>query len=147
MKVINETLILLDMNLQSKDDIISCIADTLENNQRLCDKQQYIDDVYSREDEISTAMGSSIAIPHALSLGVRHTSLVFLRLQNPIQWDDDQVQMVFGIAVRKENSGNEHLRILSNLARKLMDLGFTNALLHSDNPDGCLQLLEECSIS
>ena len=94
---------------------------------------------YSREDEISTAMGSSIAIPHALSLGVRHTSLVFLRLQNPIQWDDDQVQMVFGIAVRKENSGNEHLRILSNLARKLMDLGFTNALLHSDNPDGCLQ--------
>ena len=122
MKLINENLILLDMNLQSKDDIISCIADTLENNQRLCDKQQYIDDVYSREDEISTAMGSSIAIPHALSLGVRHTSLVFLRLQNPIQWDDDQVQMVFGIAVRKENSGNEHLRILSNLARKLMDL-------------------------
>ena len=74
MKLINENLILLDMNLQSKDDIISCIADTLENNQRLCDKQQYIDDVYSREDEISTAMGSSIAIPHALSLGVRHTS-------------------------------------------------------------------------
>ena len=56
MKLINENLILLDMNLQSKDDIISCIADTLENNQRLCDKQQYIDDVYSREDEISTAM-------------------------------------------------------------------------------------------
>ena len=84
MKLINENLILLDMNLQSKDDIISCIADTLENNQRLCDKQQYIDDVYSREDEISTAMGSSIAIPHALSLGVRHTSLVFLRLQNPM---------------------------------------------------------------
>ena len=41
MKLINENLILLDMNLQSKDDIISCIADTLENNQRLCDKQQY----------------------------------------------------------------------------------------------------------
>ena len=38
MKLINENLILLDMNLQSKDDIISCIADTLENNQRLCDK-------------------------------------------------------------------------------------------------------------
>ena len=31
MKLINENLILLDMNLQSKDDIISCIADTLEN--------------------------------------------------------------------------------------------------------------------
>ena len=44
MKLINENLILLDMNLQSKDDIISCIADTLENKQRLCDKQQYIDD-------------------------------------------------------------------------------------------------------
>ena len=39
MELINENLILLDMNLQSKDDIISCIADTLENNQRLCDKQ------------------------------------------------------------------------------------------------------------
>ena len=30
MKLINENLILLDMNLQSKDDIISCIADTLD---------------------------------------------------------------------------------------------------------------------
>ena len=146
MELINENLILLDMNLQSQDDIISCIAATLENNQRLCDKQQYIRDVYTREDEISTAMGSSIAIPHALSLGVKHTSLVFLRLQNPVQWDDDQVQMVFGIAVRKENSGNEHLRILSNLARKLMNTGFTNELLQAVNQSCCLNLLKECSI-
>lgn len=91
-------------------------------------------------------MGSSIAIPHALSLGVKHTSLVFLRLQNPVQWDDDQVQMVFGIAVRKENSGNEHLRILSNLARKLMNTGFTNELLQAVNQSCCLNLLKECSI-
>ena len=55
MKLINENLILLDMNLQSKDDIISCIADTLENNQRLCDKQQYIDDVYSPVYQIGRA--------------------------------------------------------------------------------------------
>lgn len=147
MELINENLILLDMDLHSKEDIISCIADTLENNQRLYDKQQYIEDVYSREHEVSTAMGSSIAIPHALSLGVQNTSLVFLRLLNPVQWDDDQVQMVFGIAVRKENSGNEHLKILSNLARKLMNTGFTEELLHAVNQTSCLKLLEENSIS
>lgn len=146
MDLINENLILLDMNLQSKEAIISCIADILENNHRLSDKQQYIEDVYAREREVSTAMGSSIAIPHALSQGVQNNSLVFLRLLHPIQWDDDEVQMVFGIAVRKENSGNEHLKILSNLARKLMNKVFTDELLHSVNQSSCLKLLEENSI-
>lgn len=55
--------------------------------------------------------------------------------------------MVFGIVVRKEDSGSECLRILPNLARKLADLGFINALFRSDDPDGCLQLLEEYSTS
>lgn len=146
MNIINENLILLDMDLQTKDDIIACIADTLEENQRLSDKKQYLADVYEREQEVSTAMGSDIAIPHALSCGVQNTSLVFLRLLKPVQWDEDWVQMVFGIAVRKENSGNEHLKILSTLARKLMNTSFTEDLLHCKNRTSCLKLLEENSI-
>lgn len=91
-------------------------------------------------------IGNNTTENYALSQGVQNNSLVFLRLLHPIQWDDDEVQMVFGIAVRKENSGNEHLKILSNLARKLMNKVFTDELLHSVNQSSCLKLLEENSI-
>lgn len=147
MDLINENLILLDMDLHSKEEIISCIADTLESNHRLTDKQRYIEDVYLREEELSTSMGSRVAIPHALSEGVQYTSLVFVRLRNPIQWDEDQVQMIFGIAVRKENDGNEHLKIISSLARKLMNTTYIDSLFHSDCRKACLHLLAENNVT
>lgn len=143
MELVNENLIRLDIDVDSKTEIIHCIADILEHEGRLNDKALFISDVYKREEEVPTAMGMDIAIPHARSQGVKITSLVYLRLTKPVMWNEEKVSMIFGIAVpQDENScNNEYLKLLSKLARKLMDENFRVKLLHATKKDICSDLL------
>ena len=141
MDLINDSLILLNDESSSKEEVINVMADVLNDQNRLFDKNQYIKDVYIREEELPTSLGLGIAIPHAQSIGVSEVSLVFIRTKKPIMWNNDEVIMVFGIAVPKDNKNNEHLKILSKLARKLMDESFRNELLKENNKKICAGML------
>lgn len=120
--IITERLILLDIALPDKAAVIGHVADLLTANDRLLDRETYIKDVYDREAIVPTGIGNLIAIPHARSAGVSKASLVFLRLNKAIQWsEEEQARFIFGIAVPEENTDNLHLKILSSVAKKLLD--------------------------
>jgi fructose-specific phosphotransferase system IIA component len=142
LELINEQLILLDIDLKSKEEVLNNIAFLLEKDNRLNSTELFIRDVYLREEELSTSMGLNMAIPHAKSEGVKATSLVFLRLKNEITWnEDDKVKYIFGIAVPKENEDNIHLKILSNLARKLINKEYVEYLAEIEDKQKCVELL------
>ena len=143
MSIINEELIEIDVNLNTKDEVITHFADILDTQKRLCNKDLFIRDVYKREEEMSTSMGLGVAIPHTQSISVKASSLVFIKLKNPIDWNTDKnVQLIFGIAVPKGEKQNKHLRILSGLARKLMNDDFKNQLTHVQDKEDCLKILK-----
>lgn len=50
--------------------------------------------------------------------------------------------MIFGIAVPKGEKQNEHLKILSGLARKLMNDDFRDQLTHVEDKEDCLKILK-----
>lgn len=120
--IITENLMALDVQLADKDAVIAEIADLLVASARLIDREQYIKDVYEREIMVPTGIGDLIAIPHARSTGVASSGLVYLRLAQPVHWnEDEQARYIFGIAVPDDNADNLHLKILSNVAKKLLD--------------------------
>lgn len=119
--LITEKLIVLDIELSDKAAVINKIADLLDADSRLADRDRYIKDVYDREDIVPTGIGDLIAIPHARSTGVITSSLVYLRLKSAIQWNEEEARFIFGIAVPEDNVDNIHLQILSSVARKLLD--------------------------
>lgn len=122
MEIINETLIILDIDLRSKNEVIEMIADTLNSCGRLNDRKQFICDVLAREEVVSTYIGDQITIPHARSTSIRTASLVYVRLKEPVAWNaSEQAKYIFNIAVPEENDNNDHLLILSSVARRLMD--------------------------
>jgi len=122
MEIIDETLIMLDIDLRSKNDVIEAIADTLDSCGRLNDRKQFIRDVLAREEVVSTYIGDQIVIPHARSVSVRTASLVYVRLKEPVAWNvSEQAKYIFNIAVPEKNDENDHLKILSSVARRLMD--------------------------
>ena len=56
-----------------------------------------------------------------------------MRLKNEISWNtDDKVKYIFCITVPKENRDNEHLQILSLIARNMLDDSFRNLLFYSN---------------
>ncbi len=141
-ELINEDLILLDIELKSKEDIINIITSLLEKANRINNREVFIKDIYKREEEVPTSMGMKIAIPHAKSEGVKATSLVFIRLKEEVIWnDEDRVKFIFGIAVPKENEDNIHLKILSSLARKLINREYIELLGKVKDKQECVELI------
>ncbi len=122
MELINDSLVALDIDLPSKQCVIEKIADLLEESDRLINRQQYIKDVFEREEIISTYIDDMIVIPHARSAAINNASLVYLRLNQPVDWNaTEKAKFVFGIAVPADNVDNEYLKILATFARKLLD--------------------------
>lgn len=143
MELINENLIAVHTAMDNRIRVISNVAEMLYENHRIDSVDGFLKDVYRREDELSTSMGFGVAIPHAQSRHVLEPSLVFLKLDHPIQWNDDHnIEFVFGIAVPCENKTSQHLKILSSLARKLMNDDFRTALLQLENKKDSLALLK-----
>lgn len=142
MKLIEKSLISIDSESLTKDEVIDEIVNTMIKSARANDKEKLKKDLLDREAEVSTSMGLDIAIPHAQSDVVLKSSLVFLKLKNPIDWDGDLVKLVFGIFVSKDNPNNEHLKILSTLARKLTDESFRQGLSSVIDVDDALKKLE-----
>lgn len=143
MEIITKDMIQLDVDLEGKESVINHLANLMNQYDRISNKEKLLEDIYLREEETSTSMGLNVALPHAKSTAVIKPSVVFLRLKHKINWDtDDNVKMVFGIFIPIKNTDNEHLKILAQLARKLMDPEFREELLNAKSKEECKLLLD-----
>ncbi len=80
----------------------------------------YVASMHEREKSVSTAMGNGLAIPHGtneMKDEIVHTSVSFVRYDEPIDWGGKPVDFVVGIA----GVGDEHLTLLQQLARVFID--------------------------
>ena len=140
--IITESLIALDVELIDKAAVINEIANLLAANSRLVDREIYIKDVYEREEIVPTGIGDLIAIPHARSAAVSSSSLVYLRLSSAIRWSDgEDAKFIFGIAVPEDNVDNLHLKILSTVAKKLLDDKIKKIIVESTSKQRILESL------
>lgn len=100
----------------------------------------YIDAMWERENIISSYMGEGVALPHGTDASrqyVNFAQLVFVRFENPVEWDGEQVRLCIGIAAK----GDEHGELLGNLAEKLLDESSYKKLMESDSTNELLELL------
>ena len=82
--------------------------------------QEYADAMWEREQKFSSAIGLGFAIPHGTDesrVHVKFDQLVFLRLVQEIEWGDEMVKCVLGIA----SQGDGHVEILGNFAELAQD--------------------------
>ena len=140
--IITENLIILDIELPDKAAAIDEIANLLAAESRLVDREIYIKDVYDREEIVPTGIGDLIAIPHARSAAVSSASLVYMRLISAIRWSDEEdARYIFGIAVPEDNVDNLHLKILSSVAKKLLDDDVKRIIVESTSKQRILEAL------
>lgn len=140
--LITKELIVLDLDLSSKEDVIKAMARVIEEQGRLYDYNNYVKQVFARENNFSTAIGFEVAIPHGKTDSVKNASLAFARLKNEIQWsDEEKVKYVFLIAVPETEAGDTHLKILAQISRKLMREEFREKLKFSLGIDELLEVL------
>jgi mannitol/fructose-specific phosphotransferase system IIA component len=100
----------------------------------------YADAMWEREQIFPSAIGMGFAIPHGTDESRVHVifdQLVFVRLAKPIEWADDEVTCVLGIA----SQGDGHVELLGNLAEMIQDEDKLAILQNSQSPEEIAQLL------
>ena len=140
MSVFSEDLIILDLVVVDKGDAIRQMAKVAVAAGRGDNAEQIATDVIAR-DEMGTPQIDGIAIPHARSSGVSEASVVVARTSG-VTFDPEEgpAEVLFMILVPNE-AGDQHIEILSSLARRMMDPEFTAGLRTLATKSELVQLL------
>ncbi len=96
-----------------------------------------------REDLGTTAMGNGTAIPHARIDGIDRVIGLFIRLEEPIDFDasDRQpVDLVFALFAPKDDS-THHLKALARISRVLRDASTREKLRSTADPEALYAIL------
>jgi fructose-specific phosphotransferase system IIA component len=143
--IINVNVIDLHLEGSNKDAVMEYMADLINQDGRLTDKEEYIKSVKEREATFTTGIGFGVAIPHGKSDAVKVPTVAFGKCREGMDWqsvDDKPVYMVFLIAVPKQADSNQHLKILAALSRKLMHDGFRKEIAETEDKEKVCSILE-----
>jgi PTS system fructose-specific IIC component len=129
------------MSATDKNAAIRELAELAVAGGRGKDADQIVKDVVAR-DEMGTPQFDGVAIPHARSAGIDVATVLVGRSASGIVFDPEEpgADVIFMILV-PEGGGDEHITILSGLARRLMDPEFTAALRTSASAEALVAVL------
>ncbi|NLP45536.1 MAG: PTS sugar transporter subunit IIA [Epulopiscium sp.] len=143
--LINKNLIEMNLTSKTRDEVIQALAKLAYQEGRVSDIEKYVQAVLKRENEYSTSVGFGVAIPHGKTNAVKEPFLGFARVKE-VDWaapDKNPIDLVFIIGVPEEQSGNEHLKILAKISRKLMKEDFRSSLRNADTKESILNIIQD----
>ncbi|MGG5318469.1 fructose PTS transporter subunit IIA [Enterococcus sp. AZ072] len=147
--VISTDLIFLDNELNNQEDVIHFIVENAEFVGYATDADELYQAVRRREEEIPTAIGYDIAIPHGKTEAVTNPFIAFLRVKRAFQWtvqSEERVRLIFLIGVPKNSESKLHLKFISEVSKKLLDDDFRAKLLTETDKNKIFEQLSSISI-
>ncbi|WP_405948397.1 fructose-specific PTS transporter subunit EIIC [Streptomyces prunicolor] len=143
---LTEQTVKVRLDAGDKDAVIREMAGLLARTGKVVDVEELVATALRREAQGTTGLGDEIAIPHAKTDAVSAPVVGFARSAEGVEWgslDGTKARLVFMIAVPEAAAGDEHLRILALLSRKLMDVGFRERLSAARDESAVLGVLSE----
>ncbi|WP_151548730.1 MULTISPECIES: PTS fructose transporter subunit IIABC [Corynebacterium] len=135
--IIAESVVSVDVDLGARPaEVISALATRIADAGRARSAAALADAALTREDSAGTGVAGRVAIPHCRSAAVTAPTVAFARLSRPVDFSgpDGDADLIFLIAA-PEDGGAEHMRILSRLARALVQQEFRTALRDATSPE------------
>ncbi|GHF74690.1 fructose-specific PTS transporter subunit EIIC [Streptomyces sp. NRRL_ISP-5395] len=141
-ELITAELVDLDLSAATKDAAARSLAERMVAADRVTDLDGFLADVAAREAQMPTGLDGGIGIPHCRSEHVSAPTLAFGRSAAGIDFGaaDGPADLIFLIAA-PAGADDDHLTILSALARRLMDPEFTAALRAGTDPGAVAALI------
>lgn len=126
-------LIMLDLNVCTKEEAIKLLIDKLYSEGVVSSKKEFFNTVMERELHSPTGLEKGLAIPHGKCEYVNKAAFAVARLNNKISnWEsideNNEVDLIFLLAIPKAEEGSTHLKLLSELSVSLMNEEFYNSL-------------------
>ncbi|WP_188204450.1 PTS sugar transporter subunit IIA [Desemzia incerta] len=142
MSILNESNILLNQDITSKEEAIKAAGKLLVQGGYV--DEEYVPSMLEREKTVSTYMGNFIAIPHGTDeskTAIKKSGISIVQIPNGVDFSNDEeeklVTVVFGIA----GVGDEHLDILSQIAVYCSEIDNVVKLADANSESEIVQLL------
>jgi PTS system fructose-specific IIC component len=143
-QLITTELVELDQNLgTSPEDVIRHLASKVAATGRASEVEGLFADAFAREQKTATGIPGGIAIPHCRSAAVIEPTLAMARLNPKVDFGakDGSADLIFFIAA-PDGADQEHLKLLSKLARSLIKKDFTAALRAASSREEIVALVD-----
>ncbi len=143
--LVNERLICLALQATSKEAVFQEMAAMLANDGRINDRQQFVADLWARENIDNTGFEQGIALPHAKSAAVVNPAVAVGISRDGIAYgaEDGQPSHLFFMIASPAQGANHHVEVLAELSSRLIEEGFIDRLLACDTPAEALALFQE----
>ncbi len=145
-EVLTKERIELNLSAKTKEEALKKLADILQKSGALADEDAFLKDVFAREQISTTGIGNGIAIPHGKSSSVKETTVAIGRLSDDVEWesvDDMPVKLVVLLAVNDADKTGVHVKLLSEMARKLALAKNCERLLSAADADEIINIFSE----
>ena len=136
--IVEAGIVLRSQSATAEDAILECGKLLVELG---AVQPEYLAAMFEREQTMTCAIGSGIAIPHGTETArdfVNFDQLVLLQPQAPINWSGQEVQLVVGIASRT----NTHVDLLGQIAGLVSGNGMQR-LVQAKTKSEILQLITQ----
>lgn len=133
--------ILLNVKSETKYEAIERVGKLLIDGGYV--KDNYIEGMKAREDEVTTYMGNGVAIPHGMNeykKEILETGIVIAQYPNGVDFGDGNIAyIVIGIA----GIGDEHMEILSKIALTVQYEENVERMKNAKTSEEIIQIIEE----
>ncbi|MCG9751035.1 fructose PTS transporter subunit IIA [Vibrio brasiliensis] len=121
-KLTNVSLINDNLQANNKQQVFEELAQMLLDDQRINNKQDFLDDIQTRESQSITSM-DGIAYPHAKSQAVTEPAIAVGVKREGIDYgDEDGIKpTVFFMIASPDNGADHHIYVLQELFGKFSD--------------------------
>jgi PTS system nitrogen regulatory IIA component len=132
-RILNQDLTLCKIQANSKKRALENIAELINQQNPDIDADELFKQLIARERLGSTAIGQGIAIPHCRYSQLESSIACLITLKDPINFDaqDDYLVDVLFVLIVPENSTEEHLNTLSEIATLMSQSEYRNRLRKS----------------
>ena len=145
--LLKEDLMILDLKANTKDGAIKEIASKFYEKGYVKSKEDFEKGLRAREEEGSTALGDSVAIPHSKNKTVIEPAVLFARKSEGLDYealDGEDTKIFFAIAA-PDGENNLHVETLANLSKMIMKAGFIDDLLKVNSSDDVYKVIDKFS--
>ena len=145
-EVLKKENIVTKLDARTKEEALSALVDVLCASGNIKSRDEFLKDVLDREAVSTTGIGNGIAIPHGKSTNVSETTVAVGRLLSPVEWksvDDAPVEFVVLLAVNDNDKTGVHVKLLSEIARKLASEENCKKLLNTKDADEIISIFSK----
>jgi PTS system nitrogen regulatory IIA component len=141
-ELLDRNAITLRVSAANKRQALAVVAEIAGRNLGF-DAADILDALTEREQAGSTGVGHGVAAPHARLAGLERMRGVFVRLEQPVEFesvDEQPVDLIFALFA-PQDAGSEHLRALARVSRALRQPDLRRQLRQARTPDAMHALL------